>query len=72
MRASADQPYRLHYLKVLPRLKEASYRDPDHVKTWVGLVDGNKQQIAAMEEGAKKEGVELFILVDIIHVLEYL
>jgi len=53
-------------------LKEASYRDPDHVKTWVGLVDGNKPQIAAMEEGAKKEGVELFILVDIIHVLEYL
>ncbi len=51
---------------------EAERRDPAHERTWVGLVDGNRHQIAVMNAQAKKRGVELNIIVDFIHVMEYL
>ena len=54
------------------QFEEAHGRDPERCKAWVALVDGNKTQIAAYEREAKKHGVKLFVLVDIIHVLEYL
>ena len=56
--------------------EEAHYRDPEHRLTWVFLLDGNKDQIAAAKRHAKrlhaKHGVTLHIVVDFIHVLEYL
>lgn len=52
--------------------EEADWRDRERRKQWVALVDGNKTQIAAYEREAKKRGVRLFLLVDIIHVIEYL
>ena len=55
---------------------EAHYRDPEHRLTWVFLLDGNKDQIAAARRYAKRlhdeHGVTLHIVVDFIHVLEYL
>lgn len=53
-------------------LAEASHRDPTGEKTWVALVDGNKSQIRILQRMAKKNGLKLTIIVDIIHVIEYL
>jgi hypothetical protein len=52
--------------------QEASYRDPDHKKNWIALVDGNKPQIRILRSVAKKKGIDLTIIVDVIHVIEYL
>ena len=52
--------------------QEAGYRDPKHQKNWVGLVDGNKPQIRILRRIAKDKGIDLTIIVDIIHVIEYL
>jgi hypothetical protein len=46
--------------------------DPDHQRQWVVLVDGNKDQIRAVRKVAKKHGVSIVLIVDLIHVLEYL
>jgi len=51
---------------------EAVARDPWLDRSWVYLVDGNKDQIRVAEEIAEQYGVELVIIVDFIHVLEYL
>ena len=53
-------------------LQEARYRDPADEKTWVALVDGNKSQIRILRRQAKKNGFDLTIIVDLIHVTEYL
>lgn len=53
-------------------LDEAERRDPDHARTWVALVDGNNHQIDRIEKEAKARGVIVFIVIDLIHVLEYL
>jgi hypothetical protein len=53
-------------------LAEARHRDPDYEKTWVGLVDGNKTQIRELRRMARKNNFNLTIIVDIIHVIEYL
>ncbi len=50
---------------------EAERRDPAAARTWVVLVDGNKQQIEAIRAEAGRRGVEVTILIDFIHVLEY-
>jgi hypothetical protein len=50
---------------------EAHRRDPVHERTWIALVDGNKQQIEAIEAEAARRGVQVTILIDFIHVLEY-
>jgi hypothetical protein len=52
--------------------EEAQRRDPVHERTWVALVDGNKQQIAAIKAQAKARGVNVNIVCDFTHVLEYL
>jgi hypothetical protein len=52
--------------------EEAQRRDPMHERTWVALVDGNKQQIAAIKAQANARGVNVSIVCDFIHVLEYL
>ena len=51
---------------------EASHRDASQEKHWVALVDGENQQLRILERMAKKQGVDLTIIVDIIHVIEYL
>jgi len=51
---------------------EAERRDPSHARRWVALVDGNNHQIDRIEEEAKTRGVDVAIVVDLIHVLEYL
>ena len=51
---------------------EACHRDPNHEKNWVALVDGNNAQLSILSCIARKKGVELTIIVDIIHVIEYL
>jgi hypothetical protein len=51
---------------------EAERRDPAHERVWVALVDGNNHQIARIKADAASRGIEITILVDIVHVLEYL
>ena len=52
--------------------EEAGYRDPGHQKNWVALVDGNKSQIRILRRMAKDRGINITIIVDVIHVIEYL
>jgi hypothetical protein len=51
---------------------EAERRDPQHKREWVVLVDGNSTQIEAVTAGAAARGVTVTIVIDFIHVLEYL
>ena len=51
---------------------EAERRDPTHTRTWVALVDGNNHQIERITTEAATRGVTVTIVVDFIHVLEYL
>ena len=51
---------------------EAERRDPHHQRPWVALVDGNTQQIEAIRTEARRRDVPVSIVVDFIHVLEYL
>lgn len=50
---------------------EAARRDPRGQKRWVALVDGNLPQIDHLEQLADKRGVPLIIVVDFIHVAQY-
>ena len=51
---------------------EAERRDPDHQRTWVALVDGNNHQIDRLRVEADQRGIELHIVCDFVHILEYL
>jgi hypothetical protein len=51
---------------------EAARRDPDHKRTWVALVDGNTHQIERIRAEAKARDLTVPIVVDFIHVLEYI
>ena len=51
---------------------EAERRDPDHRRTWVALVDGNNHQIDRIQAEASARGIAVPIVIDLIHVLEYL
>ena len=51
---------------------EAERRDPGQHRTWVALVDGNNHQLARVHAEAQARGVEVTIVVDFVHVLEYL
>ena len=51
---------------------EAERRDPQHKREWVVLVDGNSTQIEAVTAEAAARGVTVTIVIDFIHVLEYL
>ena len=50
---------------------EAEHRDPEHVKPWVVLVDGAEMQLANARAAAAARGVDVTVIVDIIHVVEY-
>ena len=51
---------------------EAERRDPTGQRTWVALVDGAKHQIDCIQAEAKARQVNVTIVCDFIHVLEYL
>ena len=52
--------------------EEAGRRDPDHRRRWVVLVDGEPRQLKAVKAEARRAGVVVTLLLDIVHVLEYL
>lgn len=52
--------------------EEAQKRDPAHQMTWAAVVDGNKDQLRYLKHFALSFGVTLVMIVDVIHVLEYL
>ena len=51
---------------------EAQRRDPEKQRRWVVLVDGDPKQLRAVKAEARRAGVAVTILLDIVHVLEYL
>ena len=57
---------------VASMFQEAERRDPKHQRRWIGLVDGNKHQIDRINAEAKARKLKVTVLIDLIHVLEYL
>jgi hypothetical protein len=51
---------------------EAARRDPTGERTWVVLVDGARYQLDAIHAEAKRRNQPIHIVIDFIHVLEYL
>lgn len=51
---------------------EAHRRDPGHQRPWFAVVDGNNHQIQTITALAAKHGVKVPILIDLIHVTQYL
>lgn len=51
---------------------EADRRDPDHRRPWIALVDGNTTQIDTIQAEATRRQITVAIVLDFIHVLEYL
>lgn len=51
---------------------EAESRDPRHERRWVVLVDGNGPQIKQAKAAARRHKVEVTLVLDLIHVIEYL
>ena len=51
---------------------EAHRRDPRYRRTWIALVDGNNHQIDHIHAEAKTRELTVTILIDFVHVLEYL
>ena len=51
---------------------EADRRDPARERQWIALADGNKDQLAHFAAQAAARGIDLPVLIDVIHVTEYL
>ncbi len=51
---------------------EAERRDPEHRRTGVVVVDGDKNQIARVRREARRRGVTIVLVLDFIHALGYL
>jgi hypothetical protein len=47
-------------------------RDPGKKKRWICLVDGDPKQLKRLRAAAKRHGVAMTLVLDIIHVIEYL
>ena len=52
--------------------REALARDPKREHRWIILLDGNGDQIRAVQRSAKRAGVKITIIADLIHLIEYL
>lgn len=52
--------------------EEALRRDPEKTRRWVVLVDGEPKQLRAVKAEARRAGVKVTILADVIHVIEYI
>jgi hypothetical protein len=50
---------------------EAERRDPNHSKSWVVVVDGHEHQLELVEEVTSLYDVKVTVVLDIIHVAEY-
>lgn len=50
----------------------AEQRDPDHRRRWVVLVDGANHQLDCLHAESARRGIHIDIVVDIVHVIEYL
>jgi hypothetical protein len=50
----------------------AAKRDPHHLRRWIVLVDGNNHQIDRIRSEAHTHRVKVDIIVDFVHVLQYL
>jgi hypothetical protein len=53
-------------------LDEAQRRDPGRARPWIALVDGDNHQIGAITAQAAARDVSITIVIDFIHVIEYL
>jgi hypothetical protein len=53
-------------------MDEADRRDPERRREWLALVDGNAHQIDCFQAEAAGRGKAITILIDFIHVIEYL
>jgi hypothetical protein len=51
---------------------EAEARDPLHLRTWVVLVDGAEHQLDLIRAEAARRAVTIHVVIDLIHVLEYI
>jgi hypothetical protein len=51
---------------------EAEARDPGHRRTWVVLVDGAEHQLDLIRAEAACRNAEIHVVIDLIHVLEYI
>lgn len=51
---------------------EGERRDPERRQRWVVVVDGNKDQLALIQREADRRGITVTIVLDFIHVLQYL
>jgi hypothetical protein len=47
-------------------------RAPQHRRRWIVLVDGNNHQLDRIEHEADSRGISVTIIIDFIHVLQYL
>lgn len=52
--------------------EEMRQRDPTQQKHWVILVDGDPHQLDRVGREAERLGVEVTVILDVVHVLEYL
>jgi len=51
---------------------EADRRDPRHARPWIAVIDGNCHQIETVTRLAAEHCVKVKILIDLIHVVQYL
>ncbi len=51
---------------------QAEARDRQHVRTWVVLVDGDRHQIELIQAEAARRTAPIHLVIDLVHVLEYL
>ena len=52
--------------------QEALRRDPHHQKRWVALADGAEHPLRLLRRAARRHRVELTLVLDLVHVTEYL
>ena len=57
---------------IVEAFEEALRRDPNRAKPWVVVVDGNDVQLDLIKKCARRFKVEVTIIMDIMHVLDYL
>jgi len=50
---------------------EALRRDPDKKRRWIVLVDGDPKPLRSVKKEAKRASVKVTLLLDIVHVMEY-
>ena len=52
-------------------IREAKHRDPEQTQSWIALVDGQAHQLHLLEASAARHAVRVTVIVDIMHVAEY-